>query len=50
MIDDNRAKIMKQKMPKHGHNKISLISLCSLKIMDKSFFNFHFLNDCRAFW
>ena len=50
MIDDNRAKIMKQKMPKHGHNKISLISLCFLKIMDKSFFNFHFLNDCRAFW
>ena len=33
MIGDNRARIMYKKMPKHGHNKISLISLCSLKII-----------------
>ena len=48
MIGDNRAKIMKQKMPKHRHNKISLICLCSLKIIDRRFF-FPFLHDCRAF-
>ena len=41
MIGDNRAKVMKQKMPKHGHNKISpIICLCSLKIIDNFFFIF----------
>ena len=40
MIDDNRAKMMKQKMPNHGNNKISpKICLCSLKIIDKYFFS-----------
>ena len=37
MIGDNRARIMYKQMPKNGHNKISLISLCSLKIVDKLF-------------
>ena len=49
MIGDNRAKVMKQKMSKHGHNKISpIICLCSLKIIHNFFF--YFLSDCRAFW
>ena len=40
MINDNRAKMMKQKMPNHGNNKISpKICLCSLKIIDKFFFS-----------
>ena len=40
MVDGNRTKILKKKMPKHGHYKISpIICLCSLKIMDK-FFSF----------
>ena len=40
VIDDNRAKMMKQKMPNHGNNKISpKICLCSLKIIDKYFFS-----------
>ena len=41
VINDNRAKMMKQKMPNHGNNKISpKICLCSLKIIDKFFFPF----------
>ena len=40
VINDNRAKMMKQKMPNHGNNKISpKICLCSLKIIDKFFFS-----------
>ena len=38
-------------MPEHGHNKISpIICLCSLKIIDKSIFFFHFPSDCRVSW
>ena len=40
VIDDNRAKIIEKKKPKHGHNKISpIVCLCSLKIIDKGFFS-----------